>query len=679
MMGAIPRQIRACEKASSKVKDTLSPIFACELYVNSMQPECSSVEELQSFTKNLDEVQKKQFRASSHLLAIAYNEVGYKNLVRLTSWAWTKGFYYKPRVSHEQLMKYKEGLYFTSCCYNSEVGRAFDQGGKDAGFAMIEKQVEMFGKDHYFLEFMLLDFVKQKPYNKFIIDAHEKYKLPLIVSCDCHYCNKEDSKNQSLMLLVQTGRTIAEVQKIVDEDGSQDIFELQDTNLWMKSEEEINEKWEKDYSDVIPYELFCDAKRNTVKICESAKGIQLDRGLKLPVLQDCDEVLMEEIQKGFLRRNLPKSRAYLERLKEEYSLITRKGFSSYFLIQQMMTNEARRVCSKLLGWGDGSQAVGPGRGCLSPEVPIITKNGVLKPIKDIAVGDMVLTRDGTFQKVKNTAVYPIKDETLISLYSWYGDNRGVSLTKDHKVLASKNDSNDLEWFRADEIKVGDFVYMPTPNLKIEDSSDTEDVWEKIGSSSFYGEPKEKLPETIFSLPDNLKWAFLKGFFLSCEKENCANLCDRWFGRQYRLETELLASQFKFLFSTLAIPVFLDNSSIRLPSISFDELKNLQGNYFFKKTENGILLRVSKISERNDIENVHDFEVENNHNYATSSFIVHNSAVGALTCYCLGITNVDPIQEGLLFSRFMSEARGGRSICLEFKNIDPLPPEEVFVD
>ena len=84
MMGAIPRQIRACEKASSKVKDTLSPIFACELYVNSMQPECSSVEELQSFTKNLDEVQKKQFRASSHLLAIAYNEVGYKNLVRLT-------------------------------------------------------------------------------------------------------------------------------------------------------------------------------------------------------------------------------------------------------------------------------------------------------------------------------------------------------------------------------------------------------------------------------------------------------------------------------------------------------------------------------------------------------------------------------------------------------------------
>ena len=54
-----------------------------------------------------------------------------------------------------------------------------------------------------------------------------------------------------------------------------------------------------------------------------------------------------------------------------------------------------------------------------------------------------------------------------------------------------------------------------------------------------------------------------------------------------------------------------------------------------------------------------------------------SAVGALVCYCLGITNVDPVREGLLFSRFLSEARGGRSLVLEFKNIDPLPPDQAF--
>ncbi|RTK93288.1 MAG: PHP domain-containing protein [Neisseriaceae bacterium] len=822
MMGAIPRQIRACEKASSKVKDTLSPIFACELYVNSMQPECASVEDLQSFTKNLDDVQKKRFRSSSHLLAIAYNEVGYKNLVRLTSWGWTKGFYYKPRVNHDMLLKHKEGLYFTSCCYNSEVGRAFDQGGEEAGFAMIEKQIEMFGKDHYFLEFMLLDFAKQKPYNKFIIDAHEKYKLPLIVTNDCHVCNKEDSKYQSLMMMVQTGKTIADIQRIVDEEGSQDIFELQDTNLWMKSEEEISEKWAKDYSDVIPYELFCDAKRNTVKICESAKGIQLDRGLKLPVLQDCDEILAEEVKKGFLKKNLPKSKVYIDRLREELSLITRKGFSSYFLIQKMMTDEARRSCSKLLGWGDGSQAVGPGRGCLAPEVPIITKNGVLKPIKDVLVGDSVLTRDGTFQRVINTAVYPLKDETLISLYAYYGDNRGVSLTKDHKVLVEKGKrvkaygswskttqssrksivepNGDLIWKRADEIELGDWLYIPIPKVEIKSpeifdlskfSEDKDlvsekevyqdwtnpltkqlrkrkicnrylnfnselfwkvvglfagDGWKRSDDSNRIGfalhsennlenlcilksfaesmkidwsmkksstkkliqfymnnkyiknlfdvlfnmykcTPETKhIPEMVFSLPDNLKWAFLKGYFLS-DGHQAENKIS------FDSKSETLAAQVKFLLLLLGQPSSINYGKrldkrtnkrsfcfkINTPSNLMLGIKKSTKNYVFRKAKDGILLKVRKIGEQLDVKFVHDFEVENNHNYATSSFIVHNSAVGALTCYCLGITSVDPVQEGLLFSRFMSEARGGRSIVLDFKNIDPLPPEEVFVE
>jgi DNA polymerase-3 subunit alpha len=130
----------------------------------------------------------------------------------------------------------------------------------------------------------------------------------------------------------------------------------------MKSEEELNEKWEKDYKDIIPYELFCQAKENTVKICEKAKGIKLDRSFKLPQVPDCDEKLKEETQKGYLKRKLPKNQKYLDRIKEEYSLICRKGFSSYFLIQKMMVDEARRISPKLLGFGDGSEAVGPGRG-----------------------------------------------------------------------------------------------------------------------------------------------------------------------------------------------------------------------------------------------------------------------------------------------------------------------------
>lgn len=338
-------------------------VHNCELYLNRLQPEVNNLEEMQVYLKGLDEDQLREARRSGyHLLAIAYNETGYKNLVRLTSWGWTKGFYKRPRVNQEQLLKHKEGLLFTSCCYNSEVGQAFDRGGEEAGFAMIEDYIQMFGRDHYFLELMLLDFNKQKPYDAFIVKAHEKYGLPLILTNDCHYCQQEDSHYQRLMLMVQTNRTIQEIQRAMKEDAMADFFELQDANLWMKSEEELNAKWEKDYKDVIPYELFCEAKRNTVKICERAKGVQLDRSLKLPALPDADDRLKEEVLKGFQRRGLPKTREYLDRIKEEYSLITRKGFSSYFLIQQMMTDEARRVCPEILGWGDGSEAVGPGRG-----------------------------------------------------------------------------------------------------------------------------------------------------------------------------------------------------------------------------------------------------------------------------------------------------------------------------
>ena len=87
------------------------------------------------------------------------------------------------------------------------------------------------------------------------------------------------------------------------------------------------------------------------------------------------------------------------------------------------------------------------------------------------------------------------------------------------------------------------------------------------------------------------------------------------------------------------------------------------------------MRVRKIEIEKNVDKVYDLEVENNHDYLTSSFIVHNSAVGSLICYSLGITDVDPIREGLLFSRFMSEQRGGRSICLEFNHVLPIEDED----
>ena len=356
-MGAVPRQIQACEEYGRE------PIFGCELYVQPMQPELKPGEKMTDHTESMSPEERKRLGKSCHLLALAFTEKGYSNLVNLSSAAWTRGYYYKPRVNHEMLMRHKEGIIFTSCCYNSEVGQAFDKGGDEAGFAMVEKYVEMFGRDNYFLEMMLLDFPKQRPYNEFIIRAHDRYGLPIILSQDCHYAQRDDSKMQRLMLMVQTRRTLQEIQEKLDREETADLFELQDTNLWMKSEEELNEKWLESYSDTVPLEVFEEAKRNTVRIAERCKGVKLDRSVKLPYIEDAEAKLLEYISAGYRRRMLPKGDpVYMRRVKEEYDLICSKGFASYFIIQKMMTDEARRVSRELLGYGDGSEAVGPGRG-----------------------------------------------------------------------------------------------------------------------------------------------------------------------------------------------------------------------------------------------------------------------------------------------------------------------------
>jgi DNA polymerase-3 subunit alpha len=164
--------------------------------------------------------------------------------------------------------------------------------------------------------------------------------------------------------MVQTKKTLADIDKAMSENDMQDFFELQDANLWMKSEEELNEKWEKDYRDTIPYEVFCEAKRETVRVCQRAKGVKIDRTIKFPEFPDADDQLWDKIKIGLKFRgftgNVPKN--YSDRIREEYSLVCRKGFSTYFLIQQKMTNEARRACPEILGWGDGSEALGCGRG-----------------------------------------------------------------------------------------------------------------------------------------------------------------------------------------------------------------------------------------------------------------------------------------------------------------------------
>jgi DNA polymerase-3 subunit alpha len=356
-MAEIPDQIKYAEKYG------LSPIFGCELYSNRMQPEVEVRQESADFRKDLSEEDQKKFDRSFHLIALAITDEGYSNLVRLSSWAWIHGFYRKPRINYDVLNRYKEGIVFTTACVAGAVGSAFRNGGDEAGFQELEDLISIIGKDNLYLEMIMLDFEPQKPYDKFMIRCHEKYGLPLTISQDCHYAIKEHSHLQRCALMSQTGKTIGDINQLIAA-GGEDIFELQDSNLWCKSEDELNQKWESDYQDVIDYELFKQAKSNSVLIAERCKGVKIDRESKLPRSPDADSVLWQQTQLGFIARNCPDTKQYRDRIQEEYDLISNKGFSNYFLIEKEFLDVAREHGPTILGFGDGSECVGPGRGSI---------------------------------------------------------------------------------------------------------------------------------------------------------------------------------------------------------------------------------------------------------------------------------------------------------------------------
>lgn len=355
MMAAVPKQISECEKHG------LSPIFACELYIHPKQPFVPFGSSTSDVVKDMDSEEKLTLRKSNHILAIAKNYTGYQNLVKLTSWGWLHGFYYKPRINRELLMQHKEGLIFTSGCINGEIGWAFTQKGAEAAEEVLKEYIAMFPTDFY-LEIQMHDFKPQRAYDRFIIEMADKYNLPVVLTNDCHYCTQEDSHYQRLMLMVQKGSTIESVNRDIAEGKEDELFELQDTNLWLKSEEELNEKWETDYFDVIDYEVYKEAKRNSVRICEMAKGVTLDRSIKLPRFPNENEKLKQFINEGFKRRGLPDKSEYTKQAQEEFELVCDKEFASYFLIEKMLVDAARENFNRIVGWGEPWMALGPGRG-----------------------------------------------------------------------------------------------------------------------------------------------------------------------------------------------------------------------------------------------------------------------------------------------------------------------------
>ena len=318
LYGGIEFYMKAKEKG-------IKPIIGCEMYLTAGDYK----------SKNNTQVDKTRY----HLILLAKNEKGYKNLMKLISIAHLDGFYYKPRVNRELLRKYHEGLIALSACAEGEVpATAINQGEAQAEKMALE-YLDIFGSGNFYLEIQHHpNFPRQSTANDALIKISRKTGIPLVATNDIHYVKKEDAQIQDILLCIQTNRKVQEENRM----------NLMDFELYLKSPEEMAKHF-KDVPEAITntQEIVgkCDL---TIKLGET----QLPH-FDVPEGFDVESYLRKMIEEGLRKRfggNITEK--HRERMEYEFAVIRKTGFASYFLIVQDFVNWARSQ----------GIVVGPGRG-----------------------------------------------------------------------------------------------------------------------------------------------------------------------------------------------------------------------------------------------------------------------------------------------------------------------------
>ncbi len=327
MMGAV----QFYEKA---IRAGVKPVIGCEVYVTPGS----------RFEKNSGVREEGLY----HLVLLAENDEGYRNLIKLVSRAHVEGFYYKPRADKELLKEHSGGLIALSSCLQGEVPMTLSRGGKKKAAAVVEEYIDIFGRDSFFLEIQANGLPEQKAMNEKLVELAEYMKVDVVGTNDCHYLNKGDHEIHDILLCLQTGR------KITDENRMR--FETDE--FYVKTPEEM----EREFGHVK------GALENTLSILERCNvAIELGK-YKIPEFTPPDgfsnhEFLRKLAWEGLERRvNEKKSRGeelsregideYKKRLDYELSVIEKTGFSGYFLIVWDFINYAKKR----------GIPVGPGRG-----------------------------------------------------------------------------------------------------------------------------------------------------------------------------------------------------------------------------------------------------------------------------------------------------------------------------
>ena len=305
------------------VKKGVKPIIGCEIYV---APE-----------SRFDKTSHGIKGAAYHLVLLAKNLTGYKNLMEIVSLGYLEGFYYKPRVDKEVLARCSKGLIALSACLKGEISHFLLSDQWEEAKKSALSYSEIFGKDNFYLEIQDNKLEEQNKLNADMIKLSRELDIPLVATSDVHYLEREDAKAHDALLCIQTQTTL----------DAENRMKFQTDQLYFKSPEEMAGAFPE-----VP-----DAVKNTVKIASRCQ-LELDFGelhlpkFKAPDGQENTEFFGRLVEEGIRRKYPEVTDEIAQRVEHEMKIIKDSGYVSYFLIVWDFINHAK----------EKNIPVGPGRG-----------------------------------------------------------------------------------------------------------------------------------------------------------------------------------------------------------------------------------------------------------------------------------------------------------------------------
>jgi len=377
---------------------------------------------LEAYISNDSSIKDKTDKRS-HILLLVKNEIGFKNLLKLSSYAWTKGFYFDPRIDIEILQNFSEGLIVLTACIGGEIPKLILENKLDEAKVLALKYKTIFGSDFYF-EIQPHDIKELKIINNSLIQLSKELKIPLVATNDVHYLFSEEHIAHDALLMIRAKTTIKNRKK--DKEKGKEIFEYLAKSFWLKSRQEMYQAFKENHN--LDEELLNSILNETFKINEKIETFSLDKAIKFPAFdtqnKSFEEYLLDECKLGWKRKieaRISKQNIYKyeDRFKYEFDIISYKNFIPFFLI-----------IADLIKWSKNQNIlVGSGRGsCAASLIAYLMNITTIDPIEHNLIFDRFISKTReTMPDFDLDFQHNRRDEVKKYLVRKYGEDRVANI------------------------------------------------------------------------------------------------------------------------------------------------------------------------------------------------------------------------------------------------------------